>query len=140
MRRAADAAAHSNVRYARGGGGGEGAGGEAATPSWLAHMPRVAAAASWPCRDGSHGLSRKVTRDLNKRSLGAAACVLGRKAIIENSARYFNLEREAAAAAALDMAAARQLWRVLGLGAAREADGRRRRANDAGTTHAAGAG
>ena len=106
MRRAADAAAHSNVRYARGGGGGEGAGGEAATPSWLARMPRVAAAASWLCRDGSHGLSWKVTREQNKRSLGAAACALGRKAIIANSARYFNLEREAAAAAALDMAAA----------------------------------
>ena len=107
MRRAADAAAHSNVRYARGGGGGEGAGGEAATPSWLARMPRVAAAASWSCRDGSHGLSWKVTREQNKRSLGAAACALGCKAIIANSARYFNLEREAAAAAALDMAAAR---------------------------------
>jgi hypothetical protein len=58
------------------------------------------------CCDGSHGLGRKVTRQQNKRSLGAAACVLGCKAIIANSARYFNFEREAAAEAALDMAAA----------------------------------
>ena len=68
--------------------------------------------------------------------------------IIANNAHCFNLEREAAAAAALDMAAAwrGQLLRTLGLGAAREADGRRRRAseyrraNDARTTHGAGAG
>ena len=108
----------------------------------------MAAAASWSCCHTSHGLSRKVTREQNKCSLGAAAFVVGCKGIIANNAHCFNLEREAAAAAALDMAAAwrGQLWRALGLGAAREADGRRRRAseyrraNDARTTHAAGAG
>ena len=107
----------------------------------------MAAAASWPCCHASHGLSRKVTREQNKCSLGAAAFVVGCKGIIANNAHCFNLEREAAAAAALDMAAAwrGQLWRALGLGAAaREADGRRRRAseyrraNDARTTHAGG--
>ena len=66
----------------------------------------VAAAASWSCRDGSHGLGRENEREQNKCSLGAAAFVVGCKGIIANNARYFNLEREAAAAAALDMAAA----------------------------------
>ncbi len=102
----------------------------------------VAAAASWSCCHASHGLSRKVTREQNKCSLGAAAFVVGCKGILANNAHCFNLEREAAAAAALDMAAAvrGQLWRALGLGAAREADGRRRRGNDARATHGAGAG
>jgi hypothetical protein len=64
----------------------------AAAPSSLARMPRVAAwawprsssralwtaahtvaaAASWPCCDGSHGLGLIVTREQNKCSLGAA--------------------------------------------------------------------
>ena len=103
----------------------------------------VAAAASWSCCHASHGLSQKVTREQNKCSLGAAACVVGCKGILANNAHCFNLEREAAAAAALDMAAAwpGQLWRALGLGAAaREADGRRRRGTDARTAHGAGAG
>jgi hypothetical protein len=108
----------------------------------------VAAAASWSCRDASHGLGRKNEREQSKCSLGAAAFVVGCKGILANNACCFNFEREAAAAAALDMAAAvrGQLWRALGLGAAREADGRRRRAseyrraNDARTTHGAGAG
>ncbi len=80
MRRAADAAAHNNVRYARGCGGGEGAGGEAATPSWLARMPRVAAAASWSCRDGSHGLMTAG---------GGAGMELGRHAIIHAASQRF---------------------------------------------------
>ncbi len=99
---------------------------EAVAPPSLARMPRaaawawqrssslalwmaahtVAAAASCSCCDGSYGLCRKVTREQSKCSLGAAACGLGCKAIIANNARYFNFEREAAAAAALDMAAA----------------------------------
>ena len=102
----------------------------------------VAAAASWSCRDASHGLGRKNEREQSKCSLGAAAFVVGCKGIIANNARCFNLEREAAAAAALDMAATwpGQLWKALGLGAAREADGRRRRGNDARATHGGGAG
>ena len=59
----------------------------------------MAAAASWSCCHASHGLSRKVTREQNKCSLGAAAFVVGCKGIIANNAHCFNLEREAAAAA-----------------------------------------
>ena len=66
----------------------------------------MAAAASWSCCHASHGLSQKVTREQNICSIGAAAFVVGCKGIIANNARCFNLEREAAAAAALDMAAA----------------------------------
>ena len=62
----------------------------------------MAAAASWSCCHASHGLSRKVTREQNKCSLGAAAFVVGCKGVIAKNARYFNFEREAAAAAALD--------------------------------------
>ena len=66
----------------------------------------MAAAASWSCCHASHGLSRKATREQNKCSLGAAAFVVGCKGIIANNAHCFNLEREAAAAAALYMTAA----------------------------------
>jgi hypothetical protein len=55
----------------------------------------VAAAASWSCCHASHGLSRKVTREQNKCSLGAAAFVVGYKGIIANNAHCFNKEREA---------------------------------------------
>jgi hypothetical protein len=68
-------------------------------------------------------------------------CSIGAQfSVVQLDIRHAFFERKAAAAAALDVAAARQLWRVLRLGAEREADGCRRRANDAGTTHAAGAG
>ena len=66
----------------------------------------MAAAASWSCRDASHGLGRKNEREQSKCSLGAAAFVVGCKGIIANNAHYFDLEREAAAAAALYMTAA----------------------------------
>ena len=56
--------------------------------------------------DASHSLGRENEQSQNKCSAGAVTFILSCKGIIANNAHYFDLEREAAAAAALYMTAA----------------------------------